>query len=178
MIRKFKKLRDLSFDDVRLPDEVCITYAVCDEGCGWCGWMLECASEKPTKKNEAYHKRINSWKGLHDQWVLSACTEQICPRCGKTTFRTEVSLVFKNGKPVLHTQTIKPTAKALIINLYDRKLIIAWDQLSERLKNATQSQRMNAVLSPDHYGIHWPDLDEDLSIAGIFRSLEKQKTKK
>jgi hypothetical protein len=38
---------------------------------------------------------------------------------------------------------------------------------SERLRNATQKQRENFEISPAGYGIHWPDLDEDLSIDGL-----------
>jgi len=38
---------------------------------------------------------------------------------------------------------------------------------SPRLANATQRQRENFEISPAGYGIHWPDLDEDLSIDGL-----------
>jgi hypothetical protein len=38
---------------------------------------------------------------------------------------------------------------------------------SERLRNATQEQRENFEISPTGYGIHWPDVDEDLSINGL-----------
>jgi hypothetical protein len=36
-----------------------------------------------------------------------------------------------------------------------------------RLKAATQQQRANYEIMP--LGIHWPDLDEDLSIAGMLK---------
>lgn len=35
-----------------------------------------------------------------------------------------------------------------------------------RLKNATRKQRENYIISA--FGIHWPELDEDLSIDGFF----------
>ncbi len=38
---------------------------------------------------------------------------------------------------------------------------------SERLAKATQPQRENFEVSPTGYGIHWPDLDEDLSVDGL-----------
>jgi NAD(P)H-hydrate repair Nnr-like enzyme with NAD(P)H-hydrate epimerase domain len=38
---------------------------------------------------------------------------------------------------------------------------------SERLRDATQKQRENCEISPAGYGIHWPDVDEDLSIDGL-----------
>ena len=38
---------------------------------------------------------------------------------------------------------------------------------SPRLAGATQQQRENVVISPVGYGLHWPDVDEDLSIDGL-----------
>lgn len=39
-------------------------------------------------------------------------------------------------------------------------------RLFPRLYNATDAQRRNYTLS--HFGIHWPDIDEDLSYEGFF----------
>lgn len=36
-----------------------------------------------------------------------------------------------------------------------------------RLSNATRAERENYELSPAGIGIHWPDIDEDLSVAGL-----------
>lgn len=44
---------------------------------------------------------------------------------------------------------------------------------SERLGNATQQQRENFEISSAGYGIHWPDVDEDLSIDGLIGSRAK-----
>ena len=41
---------------------------------------------------------------------------------------------------------------------------------SRRLAAATRRQRENFEVSPSGYGIHWPDLDEDLSVAGLIGS--------
>lgn len=38
---------------------------------------------------------------------------------------------------------------------------------SKRLACATQQQRENLEVSPAGYGIHWPDVDEDLAIDGL-----------
>ncbi|HTW91967.1 MAG TPA: DUF2442 domain-containing protein [bacterium] len=38
---------------------------------------------------------------------------------------------------------------------------------SKRIARATQRQRDNFELSPSGYGIHWPELDEDLTIDGL-----------
>ncbi len=43
-------------------------------------------------------------------------------------------------------------------------------QISPRLAAATAAQRQHYEISASGYGIHWPDVDEDLSIPGLLRS--------
>jgi hypothetical protein len=38
-----------------------------------------------------------------------------------------------------------------------------------RLLNATESQRANFELLGEGHGIHWPEIDEDLSVEGLLR---------
>ena len=38
------------------------------------------------------------------------------------------------------------------------------------LSNASEDQRRNFKISPGGYGIHWPDLDEDISIKSFINS--------
>jgi len=38
---------------------------------------------------------------------------------------------------------------------------------SRRLAQATQDQRDRIEVSPSGYGLHWPEIDEDLSIDGL-----------
>ena len=40
-----------------------------------------------------------------------------------------------------------------------------------RLANAKQSQLKKFVISPGGYGIHWPDIDEDISIKAFISGL-------
>lgn len=40
-------------------------------------------------------------------------------------------------------------------------------ELNKKLKNATEKQRSNIELICGGTGLHWPDLDEDLSVTGI-----------
>ena len=40
-------------------------------------------------------------------------------------------------------------------------------KVSKRLLNATSSQRARFEISPSGYGIHWPLIDEDISIDGL-----------
>ena len=38
---------------------------------------------------------------------------------------------------------------------------------SSRLAEATQAEREQVEVSPSGYGLHWPALDEDLSVDGL-----------
>jgi len=47
--------------------------------------------------------------------------------------------------------------------------------VSSRLAGATAAERADFAVSPSGYGIHWPRLDEDLSIDGLLRTLDAKK---
>jgi len=42
--------------------------------------------------------------------------------------------------------------------------------ISARLASASPAARKNFIVSPSGYGIHWPDVDEDLSIPALIRN--------
>jgi len=69
----------------------------------------------------------------------------------------------------LHPQakSIKCTEASLIVDLIDGRTISAPLIWFPRLANATKEQLDNWVLLGDGEGIHWPDVDEDLSINGL-----------
>jgi len=48
-------------------------------------------------------------------------------------------------------------------------------QYSKKLATADEKTKMNFEISPSGYGIHWPDLDEDLSIDGMIRTTKVRK---
>ena len=51
--------------------------------------------------------------------------------------------------------------------LSDRKEIRFPVELNKKLMNATDQQRSNIEIICACTGLHWPELDEDLSITGI-----------
>ena len=58
---------------------------------------------------------------------------------------------------------------ALVVGLVDGRVIsvpLAW---YPRLLNASHQQRANWTISGGGFGIHWPDIDEDLSTEGLLR---------
>ncbi len=59
--------------------------------------------------------------------------------------------------------------ETLSVDLMDGRTItvpLAW---YPKLLNATPAQRENWQICGADYGIHWPDLDEDLSVEGLLR---------
>jgi len=60
---------------------------------------------------------------------------------------------------------VEITESELVVRLADGRMIATPLVWYPPLLNATAEQRTNAVLGP--MGIHWPDLDEDLSVAGM-----------
>ena len=64
---------------------------------------------------------------------------------------------------------IEFTDDALSVSLRDGRVItvpLAW---YPRLLNATPEQLRNWKIASGGYGLHWPDLDEDLSTEGLLR---------
>jgi hypothetical protein len=48
-------------------------------------------------------------------------------------------------------------------------------QYSKELAAADEQTKMNFEISPSGYGVHWPDLDEDLSIDGMIKAAKVRK---
>jgi hypothetical protein len=64
---------------------------------------------------------------------------------------------------------VKVTKDSLSVSLRDGRTIsvpLAW---YPRLQNATPAQRKNWKVAGGGYGIHWPEIDEDLSTEGLLR---------
>ena len=64
---------------------------------------------------------------------------------------------------------VRITDDDLVVDLADGRTLsipLAW---FPRLLHATPEQRENWQISGGGFGIHWPDLDEDLSTEGLLR---------
>jgi hypothetical protein len=64
-------------------------------------------------------------------------------------------------------ENIRLSGATLTLTVDGRQYRIDIASQSARLARATQQQRENFEVSPSGYGIHWPDVDEDLSIDGL-----------
>ena len=63
------------------------------------------------------------------------------------------------------------TDDTLAVDLSDGRTIIVPLTWFPRLLDASMDQRSHWQLSGAGYGIHWPDLDEDLSTEGLLRGV-------
>ncbi len=61
------------------------------------------------------------------------------------------------------------TEDALAVDLADGRTIIVPLTWYPRLLDATMEQRKNWKIAGAGFGIHWPELDEDLSTEGLLR---------
>jgi hypothetical protein len=89
---------------------------------------------------------------------------------------SSIEIVFlKHGADILALKAdervarVAVSADSLSVALMDGRTIsvpLAW---YPRLLHATEEQRRNWKIAGGGYGIHWPDLDEDLSTEGLLR---------
>jgi hypothetical protein len=67
--------------------------------------------------------------------------------------------------------TIKVTDDSIVAHLADGRMVsvpLAW---SWRLANATPAQRKRFEIIGSGEGVHWPDVDEDISAQGMLHGI-------
>ena len=64
---------------------------------------------------------------------------------------------------------VSTTETELVVHLADGRTIIVPLEWYPRLNRATAEQRARYRLIGDGEYIHWPDVDEDLSVSGLLR---------
>ena len=65
------------------------------------------------------------------------------------------------------TQGVSFTADSLVVDLVDGRTIKVPLLWYPRLANGTETERAHWRLIGEGEGIHWPDLDEDISVEGL-----------
>ena len=74
-------------------------------------------------------------------------------------------------------QDVRVTADEIIAHLVDGRIISVPFAWSWRLSEATPAQRANFRLIGTGQGVHWPDVDEDLSVEGMLRGVPARRPK-
>lgn len=69
----------------------------------------------------------------------------------------------------IRVKAVRFDEDSIYVDLQDGRTISAPLVWYPRLANASKDQLENWQLCAGDYGIHWPDLDEDLSTEGLLR---------
>jgi hypothetical protein len=72
-------------------------------------------------------------------------------------------------KPGERVKDVRFTDDVLIVDLFDGRTISVPLVWYERLLSATPEQRASWRVAGAGFGIHWPDVDEDLTTEGLLR---------
>ena len=63
----------------------------------------------------------------------------------------------------------------MILTIDGREKALQVSEISPILQNASEEEKTLFEISPSGYGIHWPLLDEDLSIDGLLGVVHRPK---
>lgn len=69
--------------------------------------------------------------------------------------------------PNARARALEFVPDALVVHLQDGRSLAVPLEWFPRLRDATPDQRGRWELSGGGLGVHWPDLDEDLSVPGL-----------
>ena len=68
-------------------------------------------------------------------------------------------------------RTVRVTSEALVVELRDGRVVSVPLSWYPRLAEGTPAERRRWQLIGPGVGIHWPSLDEDISVEGLLRGL-------
>ncbi|HUF08814.1 MAG TPA: DUF2442 domain-containing protein [Rhodothermales bacterium] len=83
------------------------------------------------------------------------------------------TLVLEKEPEVVEIET---TDNHLVAHLADGRLISIPLEWYPRLENGTTRELANYELSGGGYGVHWPDLDEDISVENMLEGRRSQES--
>lgn len=72
-----------------------------------------------------------------------------------------------------NVQSITFSQSHLILSVDDKTYHLPLSEISQKLAKASEKERTAYQISPSGYGIHWPLIDEDLSINGLLKTAGK-----
>lgn len=73
-------------------------------------------------------------------------------------------------------KSVEVSVEELSVALMDGRRIVVPLVWFPRLSGATPKQRQNWEICAGGFGLHWPDIDEDLSTAGLLRGAHATQT--
>ena len=84
--------------------------------------------------------------------------------------------IVENIEPRI--QNVKVTSDAIIAYLVDGRVLSVPLVWSWRLSEATVKQRRRFELIGDGQGVHWPEVDEDISVEGMLHGVPAHRPEK
>ncbi|WP_416867730.1 MAG: DUF2442 domain-containing protein [Imperialibacter sp.] len=84
------------------------------------------------------------------------------------SYDTLESIIFEGGLRIIGLHFHKDLDLMLIV-LNNKKVLTRNISSIKKLKNATPEQLSNYNLISNGVGVHWPDVDEDLSLKGFLK---------
>jgi hypothetical protein len=84
--------------------------------------------------------------------------------------------IVENVEPRI--QNVKVTSDAIIAYLVDGRVLSVPLVWSWRLSEATAKQRGRFELIGDGQGVHWPEIDEDISVEGMLHGVPAHRPQK
>ena len=79
-------------------------------------------------------------------------------------------------KPGERVKDVRCSDETLSVDLMDGRTIMVPLAWYPRLLHATPEQRANWRIAGAGFGVHWPDIDEDLSTDGLLRGAPAPRT--
>ena len=102
-----------------------------------------------------------NWNDL--KWIPEAIKEGVESH-SRMQQDPDTFVCFAKGTFVYTSNGLKPIDE---IKVGDTTYSFNLKDISLKLLNATKEERNQFEISPANYGIHWPLIDEDLSIKGL-----------
>jgi hypothetical protein len=84
-----------------------------------------------------------------------------------------LGIITSKNRTMIATHTIQDITfdqYSLQLIIDGKHLKISLDKISSKLKSADDLQRNFYKISPSGYGIHWPLIDEDLSVDALIKT--------
>lgn len=85
-------------------------------------------------------------------------------------------IIFDEGLRI-QSISVSPDSRSLYIYLNSEQVLVTPIIMFDRLKDAPRSLLLNYTLIANGTGIHWPELDEDLSLKGFLKEFLWQQIK-
>ena len=67
-------------------------------------------------------------------------------------------------------ESVKFEGNNILIKIDGKEMIFDLNIISTKLKNANELEKEMFKISPSGYGIHWPLIDEDISVAALLKN--------